>query len=56
MILTNKLGRTYYYERRRGDTALTPKEQRMVPDALKQPGVKEEMKFARYEENINSYD
>ena len=56
MILTNKFGRTYYYKRRRGDTALTPKEQRMVPDALKQAGVTEEMKFESYEENINWYD
>ena len=56
MILTKKFGRTYYYERRRGDTALTPKEQRMMPDALKQAGVTEEMKSESYEENINWYD
>ena len=56
MILTNKFGRTYYYERRRGDTALTPKEQRMVPDALKQAGATEEMKVESHEENINSYE
>ena len=56
MILTNKFGRTSYYERRRGDTALTPKEQRIVLDALKQAGVTEEMKFESYEENINWYD
>ena len=56
MILTNKFGRTYYYERRRGDTALTPKEQRMVLDALKQAGVTEEMKSESYEENIKWYD
>ena len=56
MILTNKFGRTYYYERRRGDTALTPKEQRMVPDALKQAGVTEETKSESDEKNINWYN
>ena len=56
MILMSTFGRNAYYERRRGDTALTPKEQRMVPDALKQAGVTEEMKFESYEENTNWYD
>ena len=56
MILISKFGRNAYYERRRGDTALTPKEQRIVLDALKAVGVTEEMKFESYEENTNWYD
>ena len=55
-ILISKFGRNAYYERRRGDTALTPKEQQIVLDALKAAGVTEEMKFERYEENTNWYD
>lgn len=50
-ILISKFGRNAYYERRRGDTALTPKDQRIVLDALKKVGVTEEMKFESYEEN-----
>lgn len=56
MMLISKFGRNAYYERRRGDTALTPKEQRIVLDALKKVGVTEEMKFESYEENTNWYD
>ena len=56
MILLGKFGRNAYYERRRGDTALTPKEQRIVLDALKKVGVKEDMTFESYEENTNWYD
>lgn len=56
MILIGKFGRNAYYERRRGNTALSPKEQQIVLDALKKVGVAEEMKFASYEENINWYD
>ncbi|MDY5656083.1 MAG: DUF6078 family protein [Prevotella sp.] len=52
----SKFGRNAYYERRRGDTALTPKEQRIVLDALKKVGVKEEVTFESYEENTNWYD
>ena len=55
-ILIGKFGRNAYYERRRGDTALTPKEQRIVLDALKKVGVTEKMTFERYEENTNWYD
>ena len=55
-ILIGKFGRNAYYERRRGDTALTPKEQRIVLDTLKKVGVTEEMTFERYEENTNWYD
>ena len=56
MILIGKFGRNAYYERRRGDTALTPEEQRIVLDALRKVGVTEEMKFKSYEENTNWYD
>ena len=56
MILIGKFGRNAYYERRRGDTALTPEEQRIVLDALRKVGVTEEMKFESYEENTNWYD
>ena len=56
MILMSTFGRNAYYERRRGDTALTPKEQRIVLNASKQVGVTEEMKFESYEKNTNWYD
>ena len=56
MILMKVFGRTAYYERRRGATALTPKEQRIVLNALKEVGVTEEMQFESYEENTNWYD
>ena len=55
-MLIARFGRNAYYERRRGDTALTPKEQRIVLDALKKAGVTEEMKFEHYEENTNWFD
>lgn len=55
-MLIARFGRNPYYERRRGDTALSPKEQRIVLDALKKVGVTEEMKFESYEENTNWYD
>ncbi|MGM9760114.1 MAG: DUF6078 family protein [Parabacteroides sp.] len=56
MMLISQFGRNPYYERRRGDTALTPEEQRIVLDALKEVGVTEEMQFESYEENTNWYD
>ena len=55
-ILIRKFGRNAYYERRRGDTALTPKEQQIVQDALKKVGVTDEMKFESYEENTNWHE
>ena len=55
-MLIERFGRNAYYERRRGDTALPPKEQRIVLDALKKAGVTEELKFESYEENMNWYD
>lgn len=50
------LRRNGYFERRRGDSALSPKEQETVLSILKAAGVTEEMKFDSYEENINWYD
>lgn len=49
-------GRNPYFERRRGETALSPKEQAIVLKALKRAGVTEEMKFDKYEENLNWND
>lgn len=56
MILTHKFGRNPYYERRRGETALSPQEQDIVLAALRKAGVKEELRFDKYEENINWND
>ncbi|MGN0225642.1 MAG: DUF6078 family protein [Prevotella sp.] len=55
-LLIGKFSRNPYFERRRGETALSPKEQEIVLNALKQVGVTEVMKFDGYEENINWYD
>lgn len=55
-LLIATFGRNPYFERRRGETALSPKEQAIVLKALKQAGVTEEMKFDKYEENLNWYD
>ena len=55
-ILVARFGRNPYFERRRGETALSPKEQRIVLNALKKAGITEEMKFDGYEEALNWYD
>lgn len=55
-LLIGRFSRNPYFERRRGETALPPKEQEIVLNALKQVGVTEEMEFDSYEENINWYD
>ena len=55
-LLISQFGRNAYYERRRGETALSPKEQDIVLKALRKVGVKEEIEFDSYEENINWYD
>ena len=55
-ILIGKFGRNAYYERRRGDTAISPKEQQAILAALRKVGVEEEMQFDAYEEHINWYD
>ena len=43
-------GRTQYYRRRRGETAIGTEEQELILDVLKQVGVTEKMQFDRYEE------
>ncbi|MBR5051738.1 MAG: hypothetical protein IKW91_00765 [Bacteroidaceae bacterium] len=54
--LIKKFGRNSYFERRRGETALPPKEQEIVLAALRKAGVKEDMEFDRYQEQINYFD
>ncbi len=54
--LIGKFGRNAYFERRRSETALSPKEQEIVLAALRKAGITEEMKFDAYEENVNWYD
>lgn len=54
--LIGKFGRNGYFERRRGDSALSPSEQEMVLAALRKAGITEKLKFDRYEENVNWYD
>ena len=54
--LLTHFGHNAYYERRRGATALSPREQEIVLAALREAGVKEELKFDSYEENINWND
>lgn len=55
-ILVAEFSRNCYYERRRGATALSPKEQKIVLDALHKVGIKEDYAFDQYEERINWYD
>ena len=55
-MLIATFGRNAYFERRRGETALSPKEQAIVLKALKKVGVTEEMEFDKYEENLNWND
>lgn len=55
-ILKGRFGHNPYYERRRGDFALTPREQKFVRYALKRAGVTEELEFDRYEETYNWFD
>jgi len=56
ITLIGKFGRNAYFERRRGETALSPKEQEIVLAALRKAGITDEMKFDAYEENVNRYD
>ena len=62
-ILIGTFSRNPYFERRRGDTPLSPKEQAVILNALEQAGVGtngspsiEDFKFDSYEECINWYD
>lgn len=54
--LIGRFGRNPYFERRRGDVALSPREQAIILDTLKKVGISEELKFDNYEENLNWYD
>ena len=54
--LIKKFGRNPYFERRRGETPLPPKEQEIVLAALRKAGIKEDMAFDHYQEQINLYD
>lgn len=55
-ILIGHFGRNAYYERRRGATALSPKEQAVVLEALRRTGITQDLKFDKYEKNFNWYD
>lgn len=54
--LIGKFGRNAYYERRRGDSPLSPKEQETVLAALQKAGITEKIPFDKYEDIINWYD
>jgi len=56
MTLIGKFGRNGYFDRRRGTKPLSPKEQEVVMEALRNAGVTNELKFDAYEELINWYD
>lgn len=55
-ILIHKFSRNPYFERRRGETALSPNEQDIVLCALRRAGVTTKLDFDSYEDNINWYD
>lgn len=55
-ILTAQFGRNPYFERRSGKKPLSPKDQRLVLQALKRVGVEENLEFDRYEERVNWND
>ena len=52
-ILIDKFGRDPYFKRRRGDIAITPKDQQTILDALKKAKVSKELRFDAYEELVN---
>lgn len=52
-LLQCHFGRSQYYERRKGDIPLTPGEQELILDVLKQVGVSEELQFDQYEEAMD---
>ena len=55
-ILVRAFGTNPYYERRRGETALSPREQEMVREALYEVGLPADWEFDAYDENINWQD
>ena len=54
--LIGKFGRNAYFERRRGESPLSPKEQEIVLEALQKAGITEKIPFDKYEDIINWYD
>ena len=52
-ILRSHYGRTAFYDRRRGDKPLSPKEQELVWQAARKAGVTRKLQFSRYEERID---
>lgn len=54
-ILTKHFGHNLFYERQRGDIPITPEEQELILQTLKQAGVTEKLEFDRYEEGLNWY-
>ncbi|MDO4159530.1 MAG: DUF6078 family protein [Prevotellaceae bacterium] len=52
MRLKGKFGRNSYFMRRRGESLLSPEEQKFILDTLKQVGVTEDMTFDAYVEKI----
>ena len=52
-LLIATFSRNSYYERRRGDTLLSPIEQKTVLAALRKVGITENFDFDQYEEHIN---
>lgn len=53
--LTKHFGYNLYYERRRGDIPLTPEEQELILQTLKQAGVAKKLDFDHYEKGLDWY-
>ena len=51
-ILMGRYGRNPYYDRRKGNIALSPVEQQFIRDALRKVGVTEDLEFDRYETGL----
>ena len=54
--LIGVFGRSNYFERRNGNLSLSLKDQEVVLTALHEAGIKEDLPFDRYEEQINYCD
>lgn len=55
-LLLQMYGRNTFYVRRRGDVALSPKEQSAILDALHKVGITEDFEFDAYVDAYNWYD
>ena len=55
-MLITKFGRNAYFQQRRGDVCLSPKEQAFILETLKTVGVDEEMKFDEYFDQVSWYN